>query len=266
MIRVLTLSWNGLGFLNKLRDGLFRNLDKTGCPYEWYIRSNGCTDGTPDEAIRWENTKVLAKNHNRDSFSKGVNSLFDLASPDDSDIILLLNNDIEFISDNNIKMMISLLKDNAAGMIGSKLYNEDKTISHYGIVISHKYGNLPWNFKSGQKSTKYDSYDRKFQAVTAACCVLTSKIFKKVNKLNEDYNWCFEDVDLCLKISINENMPIFCCGNTNIIHQTSASLKKNPVNKLFMSHNVNVFKRNWGNKCIIDHQLYLNNPKYGLAI
>ena len=35
------------------------------------------------------------------------------------------------------------------------------------------------------------------------------------------------------------------CGKTNVYHEESASLKKNPVNKMMMPHNVSAFRKKW---------------------
>ena len=208
-INVLTLSWNGLSFLEKLRDGLFRNLDNTGMPYEWYIRSNGCIDGTPDEASKWENTKVLAKNHNRDSFSKGVNSLFDFAKPDESDLLLLLNNDIVFRDDASLKNMLNLMIYTNAAVCGSRMmFPNSNKISHIGVIFSPMKGDMPWHLKLGEEMTKSDKKDRYFQAVTAACCFVRSDSFVEVGKLSEKLFWAFEDIDMCLNLSLIQGYKV----------------------------------------------------------
>ena len=253
MIHVLCLNWNGENLLTPFLESLLKNL--TQYEYNIHVRDNGSKD---------ESLKILEKypvnihsiNHNKDSFSTGVNYLFEKTNPSDEDLILLVNNDIEFKTNDNIEEMISVMNKTNAGIVGAKLFYPNNTLSHYGVVLSQKYGKLPWNYKSGHKPTKYDKYHRSFQAVTAACCLFSAKTFTKVNGLSTDYRWCFEDVDFSLKVSINENLPVICCGSTEIIHGTSVSLKKNPVNKMFMQHNVRMFKKNWYGKYKIDHHLY----------
>ncbi|NJO18393.1 MAG: hypothetical protein HC877_22465 [Thioploca sp.] len=45
----------------------------------------------------------------------------------------------------------------------------------------------------------------------------------------------------------------------------SATLKKNAVNKLFMSHNVEKFKNKWAARYKIDLELYEKDPEYNLV-
>ena len=54
-------------------------------------------------------------------------------------------------------------------------------------------------------------------------------------------------------------------GGTKIFHEESASLKKNPVNKMFMSPNVKHFKSKWTGKYELDHDKYLNDSSYNEA-
>lgn len=264
MIHVLTLTWNGLHHLKELQGGLFDNLKKTGQEYKWYIRSNGCTDGTQEECLNWENTEVLLKNHNRDSFSAGVNSLYDLTKPNKNDLILLLNNDIVFRDKVSLKKMVQLMDKTGAAMCGARMMypNSDK-ISHVGTIFSKNYGGLAWNLDLEKQLKPEHKKDKYFQAVTAACCFVKAKNFESAGKLDTNYFFMYEDVHLCLEISINQKEKIVCCGGTEIDHETSASLKKNNYNKLFLNKNVQYFKSKWYGKYKLDHELYLNNPSYG---
>lgn len=263
MLHVFCLNWNGENLLNTLLISLLENLKNISQDYSIHIRDNGSTDNSIN-IIKKYSINLYSIAHNRDSFSEGMNFLLKETKPDDEDYILLLNNDINFISNNNLNKMIKLQQKTKAGMVGAKLFYPNKLLSHYGIIFSHKYNTLPWNFKSGEKTSKYDNNNRKFQAVTAACCLVTGHALKKANGFDPEYKWSFEDVDLALNISKIQKLPIVCCGDTNIIHETSISLKKNPVNKLFLNHNVKRFRNKWNNKYIIDHELYLNNKNYGL--
>ena len=72
-------------------------------------------------------------------------------------------------------------------------------------------------------------------------------------------NWAFDDVILNLNISKTLGYKIAYCGSTNIEHKTSYSLKKNPVNKMFLQQNVKRFKEKWFGKYDLDHKKYLSN-------
>jgi GT2 family glycosyltransferase len=276
-IFVLTLTWNGLDKLKNLRTGLFQNLIaithhdgilKSGFEgAEFLVRDNGSNDGTVDELNRWNlksdfpiGTTVFQIGHNRDNFATGVNYLFEKANPSDDDVILLLNNDIEFKDRTSLGNMLNLMIKTNAAVVGAKLLYEDGKISHHGVIFSAQKNNMPWHHFEG--SENIDFKNRYHQAVTAACCFVRAKNFRAAGMMKPIYSWAFEDIDLNLEISINQKCKIISCGETNIVHATSYSLKKNPVNKLFLANNVNNFKTLWNGKYKIDHELYLRNASY----
>ena len=80
----------------------------------------------------------------------------------------------------------------------------------------------------------------------------------------EMFKWAFDDIDLSLSIKYKQNKKIVYCGKTNISHDESASLKKNPVNKMFLSNNLNLLTSKWSKFYVIDKAIYTNNKNYKL--
>ena len=269
-LHILTLTWNGLDKLQKLRPGLLQNIEKetkgkrpTLSDAVWYIRDNGSKDGTVEEVSKWPEVKVFDIGHNRDSFSKGVNYLFEQANPDDNDLVMLLNNDITFPFDEALREMIYLQKETKAEVIGCLLmYPGSNKIQHAGVIFSEKYGRMPWHYRAGEEWDGNASDSRYFQAVTGACCLVSAKAFREVQGMNERLLWSFDDIDLCLRIGQRKPNNIAMCGCAVVHHEESASLKKNPVNKIFMKQNVEYFRSQWTGKYDIDHDRYLRDEKY----
>lgn len=278
-IHILTLSYNGEKLLQKLRKGLADNLNyitmengsiKHGWDYpEWYIRDNGSKDNTIEEINSWKydsnillSTTVFPVNHNRDNFSKGVNYLFEKAKPKDDDLILLLNNDIEFNDYESLNNMINLLTKDV-GIVGARLlYPGTNKLQHAGVIFSERYGNMPYHYRHGEESDSNSCKNRYFQAVTAACCIFKASDFRRAGYLNEDLWWAFEDIFFALMVG--REKKIAYCGQTNISHGESKTLKLNPVNKMFLQQNVKKFKDAWLGKYEIDHDKYLKDPDYNL--
>lgn len=259
MIHILTLSWNGLDKLKKLKTGLYNNIAKLSEDVIWHIRDNGSNDGTVEEVSAWDYVKAYRIDHNRDSFSVGMNYLFEQASPQDDDRILLLNNDIEMPNDNALYEM-SLVKAEAVGCL--LLYPGGTKIQHAGVMFSKKYACLPWHYRAGELVDDNARKLRCFQAVTAACALVSVKAFREVGLFDTGYRWSFEDVDLMLKINKRKKGNVVMCGRAVVEHEESASLKKNPVHKMFMNSNVQHFRNRWNGKYDIDHDKYLNDPKH----
>jgi GT2 family glycosyltransferase len=265
MLKILTLSWEGKDKLEKLYPTLINSLN--GIDYEWWIKDNGSKDKTVDLDDIWNNDQVhfIQYPHNRDNFSEGCNYLFKEANPKDDNYILLLNNDVMFNDTTSIKNMISIIeKDEDVGVVGARLlYTGTNILQHAGVVFVPNY-HTPDHFRAKQVSDDKSKQNRLFQAITGACLLTTAKIFKDVGMLDHKLVWCFDDIDYCLSVKNKLNKKIVYCGNTNIYHEESASLKKNPVNRMFLQPNIKYFLTKWHGKYTIDRDIYIANPNYNL--
>jgi GT2 family glycosyltransferase len=266
-LHILTLNWNGENHLEKLGPGLFKNMNRlflNDIQPIWHVRDNGSKDNSISVIKKFEGI-VYSVGHNNDSFAEGMNYLFDKTNASDNDLILFLNNDVIFPEEDSLLVMIDALLKKNVGMVGARLlYNNTNLLQHAGIIFSNKYGKLPYHYRHKEKSDSDAEKNREFQAVTAACAMVRATDWKAVNGMDTGYWWCFEDVDFCLKIGKQLNKKIIYCGGVKIYHEESASLKKNPVNKMLMPQNVNRFKEKWWNSYEIDHENYLKNNKYKL--
>lgn len=263
MLHILCLNWNGNHLLSKMVPSLIKNL--SNIPNQILIRDNGSQDKSIEYLSQFKEINIIPIKHNRDSFSEGMNFLFKQAASKPDDTILFLNNDIEFKDSISLSNMIQCMTNLKAGIVGARLMYENDTISHNGVIFSHKYGDMPWHFREWEIPDRYDLKNKKFQAVTAACMMMKAGLFEQVGMFDTNFKWSFEDVDLNLKVSVGLRLPVVCCGSTNIVHLTSHSLNKNPVNKLFMKQNVINFKKKWFGKYAIDHDFYLKDRKYNLV-
>jgi GT2 family glycosyltransferase len=271
MLYILTLTWNAVDKLTKLKESIMPSLDNID--YTWLIKDNASKDNTIETISTWgDKIKVIPYKNNTQNFSTGMNLLFREAAPADDDYILLLNNDVIFNDKSSISNMMKIIdKDKSVGAVGAKLlYTNTDKLQHAGVVFdeSHK---MPMHFRLNQTADGLSSKDREFQVITGAVLLTKAEYFKNafVNKdgthgMDENYHWAFDDVDLCLSIKYNMDKKIVYCGNTNIFHEESASLKKVPTNKLFMPHNTKYFLNKWQGRYIYDKDIYTKNNKHNL--
>jgi GT2 family glycosyltransferase len=273
MLKIFTLSWQGKDKLEKIYDSLMISLNSIN--FEWYIKDNGSKDNTINLEKTWNNNKIhiISYPHNKDNFSYGCNFLYKEAIPRSDDLILLLNNDIIFNDAQSISNMIELLlNDDNIGVVGSRLlYPNSNRLQHSGVVFVSGY-KTPTNYRSGEISDELSRRNREFQGVTGACWLTKAKYYENICRTNrskqygldENLIWCFEDIDGCLSIKYNMDKKIVYCGSTNISHEESASLKKNPVNKLFLNHNLGYFLNKWKGRYEIDYEAYTKDKNKGL--
>jgi GT2 family glycosyltransferase len=265
MLHIFTLSWNGENFLRELYPSLLLNLN--GIEYKWWIKDNGSKDNTLHLKSEWNNERVeiIDWKHNRDNYARGNNILYNLAKPDKTDFILTLNNDLMFKDAISIANMIEIAKNETVGQVGAKLNykNNEKMLQHAGIVY-HKTAFTPINYRAGKLEEKTDRQNRYFPMITGAVALTKAHIWNDIQGFDEKYNWMFEDCDMSLKIR-QLNKEVVYCGKTHILHEESASLKKNPVNKLFFTQNIKLFQDKW--KSAIDPEMsakYDQDPTFRL--
>ena len=219
------------------------------------------------------NINVIPYKNNSQNFSEGTNLLFNEANAKDDDYIMLLNNDVIFNDSKSVANMIKIMEnDKDVGAVGARLlFTDTNRLQHAGVVFDGRY-NAPMHHRLGEVSDANAEKNRIFQVVTGAVLLTQAKYFKNVctkNKsgicgMDEKFHWAFDDVDFCLAIHHNLNKKIVYCGQTNIFHEESASLKKNPTNRLFMNHNLTLLRDKWHGKCFIDKQHYTGNAKHNL--
>ena len=117
--------------------------------------------------------------------------------------LLFLNNDVEMISSDSMHEMISYLKRDDVGIVGAKLLYKDKSYQHAGVVIGiggiadHLFKGIN-DFDSTYMNRAQIVQD--YNAVTAACLMINSEIFDKINGFDEKLKVAFNDIDLCLRV------------------------------------------------------------------
>lgn len=268
-----TLNWNGKEKLESLYPGLMEALN--GIDYTWLIKDNASKDGSVEylSSLGNSNIRCISYKNNLQNFSAGMNYLFQEASPKDDDLILLLNNDVIINNSNSLKNMINIINsDPNVGVVGARLlFTNTSKLQHAGVVFDPKH-KLPCHFRANEYADKASEKNRLFQIVTGAVLLTKAEYYRNIwtqNKsgihgMDENFHWSFDDCDLCLSIGYNLKKKIVYCGQTNIFHEESATLKKNPANYMFMQHNANYLKSKWGAKYVIDRDIYTSKPTHNL--
>jgi len=127
--------------------------------------------------------------------------------------IVLMNNDIEIISDNWIEEILMHSQRSNIGVVGAKLYYPDDTIQHAGITM----GLLTLaghNFKHHDRGVPAymgrESVIQNVSANTAALIMVKKTIFKEIDGLNEqNLKIAFNDVDFCLRVQEQGYLNLF---------------------------------------------------------
>lgn len=119
------------------------------------------------------------------------------------DYLLLLNNDIEIITPDWIEQMLMFAQRDDVGIVGCKLYYEDDTVQHGGVIIGlgGVAGHAHKDFERNAPGYMYRlQIVQNFSAVTAACMMVSRNIYQQVGGMDEGYQVAFNDVDFCLQV------------------------------------------------------------------
>ena len=118
--------------------------------------------------------------------------------------ILLLNNDTKVISLDWIEELLMYAQRRDVGAVGAKLYYEDRTIQHAGVVLG-----LGQHRTAGHSHYRVSSnnlgymgrlcYAQNVMAVTGACLMMKKALFQELGGLDENFAVSLNDVDLCVR-------------------------------------------------------------------
>jgi len=128
------------------------------------------------------------------------------AKHSNGELILLLNNDIEFFATNPISRMAAYFAILQVGAVGAMLLFPDLSIQHAGIVMTPFETYDTFSPYKATLEKEYDSYQiglksaEEWSAVTAACLLVRREIWQALNGLDEALTVAYNDVDFCLRI------------------------------------------------------------------
>jgi O-antigen biosynthesis protein len=119
------------------------------------------------------------------------------------EVILLLNNDLEVISEDWLERMLEHALRSEIGAVGAKLFYPNNTIQHAGVIVGmfgvagHSQKLFPGD-SAGYYNRLVTVQD--YSAVTAACMMLRREVYHEVGGLDPAFKIEFGDVDFCLRI------------------------------------------------------------------
>lgn len=165
------------------------------------------------------------------------------------DYYLFLNNDTELISPNGLQEMLGICMRNEVGIVGARLYFEDNTIQHMGIVLG--FGGFAGHVFSGARKDDLcymlrNQVNSNFSAVTAACMLVKKSVFDEIEGFSEEFVVALNDVDFCLKARGKEYL-IVCAANSEWYHYESKSrgYEDTPEKKARFDGEVALFQTKW---------------------
>lgn len=232
---------------------------KAGCDYEIIIADN---DSAEHETISF-----------LDNFaSKGIGQVIRVSGAFNysyinneasklarGEALLLLNNDVEFISSDWGKSLLTNALRPGIGCVGAQLLYPDQTIQHAGVILgiggmaSHAHRDY------ASDSPGYSSrlqLTQEFSAVTAACLSISRENWFNLGGLDAAHLAVnYNDVDLCLRSHANGLKNIYLPSVRAIHHESKSRGRPKGSSYLQWRSEWAVMERRWG-------QVIANDPYY----
>jgi GT2 family glycosyltransferase len=146
-------------------------------------------------------------------------------SKTDGEYLLLLNNDIEVLSEDWLEALLEYAQLPEVGAVGAKLLYPDRTIQHGGVIIGLGgiAGHVCKYFPEDHPGYHYNLHRvNNYSAVTGACLMVSREKFLAAGGLNEHLKVAFNDVDFCLKL-VEKGYHNVYIPHVEIIHHESKS-------------------------------------------
>ena len=179
------------------------------------------------------------------------------------DYVILLNNDVEIITNKWIENMLMYAQRNDVGAVGAMLYYPDDTIQHAGVIVglggvaghSHKYfprGSFGYMARA--------TIAQNLSAVTFACVMMRSDVYREVNGLDEAFKVAFNDVDMCMRIRKAGYLIVFTPYAELYHHESKSRGQEDTPEKIkrFQSE-IERFKGRWGEELAAGDPYYNKN-------
>jgi GT2 family glycosyltransferase len=151
---------------------------------------------------------------------------------------ILLNDDMEIVEPSWVERMLEHFEKPHVGVVGARLTYPDGKLQHVGVACN--FGNpdhVRKMFPGDDPGYFFSTCGvRNYSAVTGACMMVRSKIYRDVGGFTEQLAINFNDVDFCLKVS-RKGLSIVYAPAVHLTHMESQSRSVDmPIKELVWFH------------------------------
>lgn len=166
------------------------------------------------------------------------------------EVLALVNNDVEVISKDWLREMVSIALQPGVGAVGARLWYPNDTLQHGGVILgfggvaNHAHLGLPKGVPGyfGRAMTL-----QSFSAVTGACLVVKRAIYDAVEGLDEvNLPVAFNDIDFCIRIKMAGYRNVWT-PYAELYHHESATrgADLSPEKRARFEREVNYMQETW---------------------
>ena len=218
--------------------------------YEYVIVENNSTE---KETFRYYEQLQKEKNNVQVLYYKGGFNFSDImnfgASKARGEYYLLLNNDTSIINADCLEELLGYCMRQDVGAVGARLYYEDNTIQHAGVVIG--FGGIAGHCFVQQKRGCTGYFHRiisaqDYSAVTAACMMVSRETYHAVGGFSTELAVAFNDIDFCMKLRRIGKLIVYN-PYAELYHYESKSrgLDDTPEKTARFNREIAIFEKHW---------------------
>lgn len=199
---------------------------------ELILVDHASTDASLEVARRWAEKlplEIIPCSDNY-SFSHSNNRAAEFV---DGELLCFLNNDVTFTKD-ILGRMVAAMETLDEGVVGIRQLEVDDQIHHFGLRLhwnESKSMLTPYHPIPGQPDERILRSPTLFPAVTGSVLMCRRDTFLERGGFHESYYYAYEDVDLCFKYSLSNELPVVALNDVEIIHD-SGSTRRGPLASL----------------------------------
>lgn len=170
--------------------------------------------------------------------------------------LLILNDDIEILTNNWLERMLGHFEKHGVGVVGCRLLYPKGTIQHAGIVFVQGHPEHVRRRRRGDEAGYFFSScaPRNFMAVTGACMMTPRQTFLDIGGYNEDFPFNYNDIAYCLSLR-TKGLRTVCDNGLALTHLESASREKS-----ISISEVAVFEQRWSEE--VGRDPFYNNERF----
>lgn len=218
-----------LSLMDECVDAIFKNTKIHN--FEIIILNNS------GEYIFPKSSRVTVIAHDNSGTFSSMNNM--LAKRARGEYLVFCNDDVIVGEEAIDRLVYTLEKDKSIGMTGGLLLYPDGRVQSCGTVYHD--GN-PGHIHRGRFNTEiaeYLSVNREYKSITGALTAISRKDFIDIGMFDEDYDYCFEDCDLNLKVIHRLHKKIMYVAKSYSVHLESRTRTNSIIPGLY------IFKNKW---------------------
>lgn len=239
--------YNKLDFTRKCLEKIIEHGSRH--TFEIIVVDNGSQDGTKEFLQKLAGKKLVCPvfNQKNRGFARACNQGGDKAR---GKYLIFLNNDTQVTHGWLDALINCAWKDPARGAIGARLLYPDDTVQHAGVVFTDN--KTIWHiYKGFHKDHPAVNKPRAYQAVSAACMLVSKEVFHRAGMFDQRFKNGFEDVDFCLKLG-RMGYTCYYCPQATVYHYES----KTPGRFDFDHENERLLRSLWAKQVVSDEAAF----------